>query len=54
MAEPLKQLDLFGTEATTPVHIAAPKQAKSIKQKNHCLNTVSLLTKMNQSLVKQP
>ena len=33
MAEPLKQLDLFGTEATTPVHIAAPKQAKSIKQK---------------------
>ena len=33
MAEPLKQLDLFGTEGTTPVHIAAPKQAKSIKQK---------------------
>jgi DNA-binding transcriptional MerR regulator len=33
MAEPLKQLDLFCTEATTPVHIAAPKQAKSIKQK---------------------
>jgi len=33
MAEPLKQLDLFGMEATTPVHIAAPKQAKSIKQK---------------------
>jgi DNA-binding transcriptional MerR regulator len=33
MAEPLKQLDLFGTEATTPVHIAAPKQAKSVKQK---------------------
>ena len=33
MAEPLKQLDLFGTEAATPVHIAAPKQAKSIKQK---------------------
>jgi len=33
MAEPLQQLDLFGMEATTPVHIAAPKQAKSIKQK---------------------
>ena len=33
MAEPLKQLDLFGMEGTTPVHIAAPKQAKSIKQK---------------------
>ncbi len=33
MAEPLKQLDLFGMEATPPVHIAAPKQAKSIKQK---------------------
>lgn len=33
MAEPLKQLDLFGTEGATPVHIAAPKQAKSIKQK---------------------
>jgi DNA-binding transcriptional MerR regulator len=33
MAEPLQQLDLFGTEATPPVHIAAPKQAKSIKQK---------------------
>lgn len=33
MAEPLKQLDLFGKEGTTPVHIAAPKQAKSIKQK---------------------
>ena len=33
MAEPLKQLDLFGMETTTPVHIAAPKQAKSIKQK---------------------
>jgi DNA-binding transcriptional MerR regulator len=33
MAEPLKQLDLFGMEATTPVHIAATKQAKSIKQK---------------------
>jgi DNA-binding transcriptional MerR regulator len=33
MAEPLKQLDLFGMEATTPVHIAAPKQAKSTKQK---------------------
>jgi DNA-binding transcriptional MerR regulator len=33
MAEPLKQLDLFGMEASTPVHIAAPKQAKSIKQK---------------------
>ena len=33
MAAPLQQLDLFGMEATTPVHIAAPKQAKSIKQK---------------------
>jgi DNA-binding transcriptional MerR regulator len=33
MAEPLQQLDLFGMEASTPVHIAAPKQAKSIKQK---------------------
>ena len=33
MAEPLKQLDLFGMESTTPVHIAAPKQAKSMKQK---------------------
>jgi DNA-binding transcriptional MerR regulator len=33
MAEPLQQLDLFGMEATTPVHIAAPKQTKSIKQK---------------------
>lgn len=33
MAEPLKQLDLFGKEGTTSVHIAAPKQAKSIKQK---------------------
>ncbi|MFM6994249.1 MAG: MerR family transcriptional regulator [Sediminibacterium sp.] len=33
MAEPLQQLDLFGMEATPPVHIAAPKQAKSIKQK---------------------
>ena len=33
MAEPLKQLDLFGMEGTTTVHIAAPKQAKSIKQK---------------------
>ena len=33
MAEPLQQLDLFNMEATTPVHIAAPKQAKSIKQK---------------------
>jgi len=32
MAAPLQQLDLFGMEAT-PVHIAAPKQAKSIKQK---------------------
>jgi DNA-binding transcriptional MerR regulator len=32
MAEPLQQLDLFGMEAT-PVHIAAPKQAKGIKQK---------------------
>ena len=33
MAEPLKQLDLFGMETSAPVHIAAPKQAKSIKQK---------------------
>jgi DNA-binding transcriptional MerR regulator len=33
MAEPLQQMDLFGMEASTPVHIAAPKQAKSIKQK---------------------
>ncbi len=33
MAKQLQQLDLFGMEATTPVHIAAPKQAKSIKQK---------------------
>jgi DNA-binding transcriptional MerR regulator len=33
MAEPLQQLDLFGMEASTPVRIAAPKQAKSIKQK---------------------
>jgi hypothetical protein len=33
MAEPLKQLDLFGMEITTPVHIPAPKQTKSIKQK---------------------
>jgi DNA-binding transcriptional MerR regulator len=33
MAKPLQQLDLFGMEANTPVHIAAPKQAKSIKQK---------------------
>jgi DNA-binding transcriptional MerR regulator len=33
MAEPLKQLDLFGMEASAPVHIAAPKQAKSTKQK---------------------
>ena len=33
MAKPLQQLDLFGMEATPPVHIAAPKQAKSIKQK---------------------
>ena len=33
MVEPLQQLDLFGMEASTPVHIAAPKQAKSIKQK---------------------
>lgn len=33
MAEPLQQLDLFGMEETTPVHIAAPKQAKNIKQK---------------------
>jgi DNA-binding transcriptional MerR regulator len=33
MAEPLKQLDLFGMEASTPVHIAAPKQAKNTKQK---------------------
>jgi DNA-binding transcriptional MerR regulator len=32
MAEPLQQLDLFGMEAT-PVHIAAPKQAKGTKQK---------------------
>jgi DNA-binding transcriptional MerR regulator len=32
MAEPLKQLDLFSMEAT-PVHIAAPKKAKGIKQK---------------------
>jgi DNA-binding transcriptional MerR regulator len=32
MAAPLQQLDLFGMEAT-PVHIAAPKQAKGIKQK---------------------
>lgn len=33
MAAPLQQLDLFGMETTTPVHIAAPKQAKNIKQK---------------------
>ena len=33
MAEPLKQLDLFGMETNAPVHIAAPKQAKSVKQK---------------------
>lgn len=33
MAKPLQQLDLFGMETNTPVHIAAPKQAKSIKQK---------------------
>lgn len=33
MAKPLQQLDLFGMEANAPVHIAAPKQAKSIKQK---------------------
>ena len=33
MAAPLKQLDLFGMETSAPVHIAAPKQAKSIKQK---------------------
>lgn len=33
MAEALKQLDLFGMEISTPVHIAAPKQAKNIKQK---------------------
>jgi DNA-binding transcriptional MerR regulator len=33
MAEPLKQLDLFGMETSAPVHIAAPKQAKSVKQK---------------------
>ena len=33
MAEPLKQLDLFGMASTAPVHIAAPKQAKTSKQK---------------------
>ena len=33
MAKSLQQLDLFGMEAQTPVHIAPPKQAKSIKQK---------------------
>jgi hypothetical protein len=49
MAEPLKQLDLFGMETSAPVHIAAPKQAKALNRRNPYHNTESQLTKKKHS-----
>lgn len=55
MAKFLQQLDLFGTDASNPVHITPPAQAKSSKKSNANKRlSEAYKTSLESSVIKEP